>query len=1395
MDGNLYTAVTSSYPVVPASEEYLRYWSKLWNIPFFGGLQQPQIDTILPEMRPAEIHRIPGDGDCLFTSFARIVSGSNCVASGAMRPQDLMRDLLCGFIHSVPLSNHQFLLYSDGRAHNASSYLETSNMRTRGVWGGDIEIQSFCSVFQLKVALFLSQPRQWVVMEPLLRHSRDELPAVFLIFSSNHFEAITRLCLPGNQHPAFSNSEILKRGDRVSFPTHITRHHILDTNFGNIFSHDNEEDTNSQEDITTLEEDRILSEEVCDSCSRVSTLRYPFVLRVAKCDELKKRNFGPRQKANELQLCTLCWEFLQNDTKLDDRLWDVAWACVLKRTMVNDDYWWILPAELKLSWSQYFTPREDPKMSLVLDITHEVKNFKNLIQSYESKNFVAALEIYSQPKVRCFCGASEFIYDCGVVPFNHLLNYMFPCFSHFSSNWRKFLAPIREDFLIVCDENLPFVLRPCLISNNSGLMLATCKRHNGGCSRQMVHVPRHPVCSNLSHPFDNRLAPLTPSLRAATTMRVGAFSKTWTISKSSGGFNGVGAISLSSSFRPLAVKSQLLLPGKEYIFLRKRQDMFENLSRIADEYHLDSAFIEDLKCSDWDIPANYEDFLVGSSYISLATTVSLKKLVDESIDDAAVVPPVLQNTMKQLSRKLLLPKKNIFLSCYGCAMFWIAVRNIDSFNCLLTLLSPTPMRSNIVTFLLKGTLSSCWQMCDCLVLPASISLGDLLMSVFGSSKNFLFVSVEDQLRSDIAGFEGQVVCLQTSTRSAANYEPELRQLGFDCVLMEYNAKRNPEFSIAIKPCSHDSAFVCLNRKTLKQTVCDSVDWKGVQYAVFIRRQKAPVSACRYVSGQNKFQCPDHNLFLSVDFQGSGYNCVAIKCRRKSKWRCPEENCPFSLCQTHLSSCGGNDSCYQIDKNVHKIPKLEDSSDGDSDDSKVSNDEQCENFIADALLFEPPIPTTDILSSHADTDAGVMASPIELSNPSDDLKSIPIQAFFNTFLAVMNRPRNPVDNSNRFKRFLQTLTSKLPMCSVSLLQPEALLFPAIFYHQMEDGSFPGALPNFLYTLTANCTRLGFEDLMQHFVTRITDISLLTSSSIPYIQYAVDCLINCSLGRQHSQAFFRKGLQSLELRGRESSMFYRSVNVQLNDSERCVGELSAAVATEPPTLFLTLTCNQKCFPGMSSLMSQLNNKYKDCTDEVRRASVDSVMTTAVRAWSNCVGFLVEHLLKSKENILGKVIKLWGRAEFQTTVGNLPHYHILLWSEITETDLDDIIQCAHKHIRYALNGVMKSTMGLINDQKHLDELFDLCIKIHTHRCEMSNYRCLKRIDEDGNKVCRTPPYPVSNCHWKLPIQVIYPEDALTIMAKIGMATEVNEKIPGWLVPDGVMKCEKWMYGASQG
>ena len=45
----------------------------------------------------------------------------------------------------------------------------------------------------------------------------------------------------------------------------------------------------------------------------------------------------------------------------------------------------------------------------------------------------------------------------------------------------------------------------------------------------------------------------------------------------------------------------------------------------------------------------------------------------------------------------------------------------------------------------------------------------------------------------------------------------------------------------------------------------------------------------------------------------------------------------------------------------------------------------------------------------------------------------------------------------------------------------------------------------------------------------------------------------------------------------------------DSDIHVNRLTAACASETPTLFVTLTCNQKDHPGVAPLMKALNSQF--------------------------------------------------------------------------------------------------------------------------------------------------------------------------------------------------------------
>ena len=104
------------------------------------------------------------------------------------------------------------------------------------------------------------------------------------------------------------------------------------------------------------------------------------------------------------------------------------------------------------------------------------KDFWNLINNRTAKTLVKALTTHCFPNIRCPAGCFEFVEKSNGISFAHFLNWLFPNFTSFSANSRKFLKGAREDFMkfTLLDK---FTVSPCVINNEKDLQLVTCLNH------------------------------------------------------------------------------------------------------------------------------------------------------------------------------------------------------------------------------------------------------------------------------------------------------------------------------------------------------------------------------------------------------------------------------------------------------------------------------------------------------------------------------------------------------------------------------------------------------------------------------------------------------------------------------------------------------------------------------------------------------------------------------------------------------------------------------------------------------------------------------------------------------------------------------------------------------
>ena len=255
--------------------------------------------------------------------------------------------------------------------------------------------------------------------------------------------------------------------------------------------------------------------------------------------------------------------------------------------------------------------------------------------------------------------------------------------------------------------------------------------------------------------------------------------------------------------------------------------------------------------------------------------------------------------------------------------------------------------------------------------------------------------------------------------------------------------------------------------------------------------------------------------------------------------------------------------------------------------------------------------------------------------------------------MLKRYKHPTNVSANNARFLKNMVANSPGNSNSLLYVQAGLFPDIIWFQKEDGSYPGAIPASLYGSDKNNADLGMTSIRDHFITRIKNASLPCASNPAYIQIAFDVVFNSILKHHDTRVVLKRGWQDIK-HGSSSYNPESSLKFDVADSRRNVMELGAAIASEPLTYFLTLTCNQSQHPGVAPIFQALQKylvKYKG-NEAMTKAIVQSEMVTMIRAWERAANILMDFIEKSPDQPLGPVKKICYRFEFQSSKGNFPH-----------------------------------------------------------------------------------------------------------------------------------------------
>ena len=197
---------------------------------------------------------------------------------------------------------------------------------------------------------------------------------------------------------------------------------------------------------------------------------------------------------------------------------------------------------------------------------------------------------YMMPAVMCPWGCNKFIFQSGHVSIDiifqrYLRKVQLTMINDIDTI--KYVSYCREDYICFNDDydclllNYSWKVMPSVcLRKGHGAEVMTCKDHNKGCSKCMIHPPQQPhhiLASNYSDQIFH--AVIKP--RTVTTLKANSYSNTYKMHEQQGDFNGIDTCSITQyqKFKLLSY----LLQENELRSLKGGADINALLTQLVQE--------------------------------------------------------------------------------------------------------------------------------------------------------------------------------------------------------------------------------------------------------------------------------------------------------------------------------------------------------------------------------------------------------------------------------------------------------------------------------------------------------------------------------------------------------------------------------------------------------------------------------------------------------------------------------------------------------------------------------------------------------------------------------------------------------------------------------------------
>ena len=1422
----LQRAVSDNTPVSPASVEHLKQTARNFNIegqPLQIDAGAETNDSFL-DLLPGNLRDVLGNGACLFNCFSFVLSETENYASE-------IRQLICDKLLTMNFKQNHFVLPDDTTfAVDATSYLTQSNMRCENTFGGPLEIVVFCEITSLDVLVYSVEADHWVWFSTDYQACRQQ---VYLHHSGFHYQIVTSL----------SN----RNRNRNSNPEKVIEH-VMSS-----FSYSSSKPNFQQPLVESLKEylspitgdtaditfPVSLSTDICDKCLRNSTDSYELGIRLYDLATMnvKTKRFG--KSLAHLSIASLCIDCHKYVTNADSKF-KHAWPCILcsywtdnSNSDVLERLLQLLPKTIVSLYQQSFR-NFSPTFQNVLKNSHFVctdgTQKRNLILT--TKKELKGSQIRSNfnkvplPDVMCPWGCWEFVERCNSISFGHfiaLVDSDFQLKSFNGDKLRGIIPSFPEGYCLLKS----FQIRPTvIITEEDGLVFLSCSKHRPD-ALQYVHPPKNPVLQNISPNKPERLAVAQQQLHIVKSGKPKFNSHSTHLIEERGSLSGISSSTLQ--FPTFFEKSTPLETISESLIAIGRHDVHNLVNHFLDSNLVDANFVDYLYSSELQLTSEeIKSALLSSTSVSLYDAFKMQMAINKSeniIEDSPFLP-IYSHAALDTNCHGTTPIKTFTKDYPFCAVLEAIARFSSIF--LNTLFSSTQTEMSELAHLLADLIRSTsedgikrakrrlndWLVSQCRIEEANYNLcslknllNDLQIPAFDVNSRTRFDSVHGMPT------EKKLIFLFPRKKRE-------RDCGVPLDMIHDEGKQYKLFFIgnnfeqANYFCRHASSHNAWFKTDKNSRTFQAIDFPEFytetmlglwEFAVYqecddVTNNKVHQNFLQSIGGQTSFYCDFHKAWLIQSKTCTAVRCYQVCCNNKAKWVCPYETCFTAVCKKHSFDNITNSIAAAITSN--KTPIQQTTPHDDQLDFSVTGGDPCHIGTSDEFtnqqLNNIYLPQEFLTSAIESTDnripltsnAGV--EPFEYVNDESISKKYPTKVLLNNYLHVLRRAKVPIWTSNSHKNFLQGIVAKNPNTSVPLLFPEALLFPSIFWKHHDDGTAIGALPSFLLQSDDINKKIGFGSVSDHLWCRLTNGSLLTSSNLHYASLAFDIKMNTEMNKAHSTyVLFRRGFE--DSLGDDETLQMPNTAIKWDgiESSKRVLEVAEACAEESPGFFLTLTCNMSAHPGIKPLFEAIKNCYGEESSEVYEAVVQSFMGMFVRLWERTSAVIMDYIEKSDEKPLGNVLRIWWRYEFQTTQGNLPHIHCLLWVEEKKIDekFQDLVVAKRSQLLFALQSTFCKESELVPNFNEAFHLYKEAVRIHYHSCSATNFRCHKKTNEKGESFCRYPVYPTSMRYYHDEIDVNHSDDAFSILQKCGLA-HPKEGCYNTLTVADELKAGQWFY-----